>query len=318
MPAGVRRPAMPRHRRYGLTHHFLEPRPGTVHDYFSRALPPVLHVDSGDTVTVTSLDARGYLEEPTADGEFGETFLPGARGHALCGPIFVRSALPGTALAINLVNLRTGDWGWTIGGDRKERFMDYLDTSTAPMVALQWRLDSQTQVATTNLGFSVDMRPFLGVIGLAPAEDGEFSTTPPRYCGGNLDCKDLVRGSVLYLPVSVEGALLSVGDGHARQGDGEVSGSAIECPTTAELQLTPYAKTPSSRITFGFDRDLNIASAAALDAMLTWMEGLFAVTRSEALALASTVVDLRITQVANGVWGVHAVLEDDALRRSAG
>jgi acetamidase/formamidase len=310
-----------------LTHHFLEPRPGTVHDYFSRALPPVLHVDSGDTVTVTSLDARGYLEEPTAPGEFGETFLPGARGHALCGPIFVRSALPGTALAINLVSLRTGDWGWTIGGDRKDRFMGYLDTSTAPMVALQWRLDSQMQVATNNLGFSVDMRPFLGVIGLAPAEDGEFSTTPPRYCGGNLDCKDLVRGSVLYLPVSVEGALLSVGDGHARQGDGEVSGSAIECPTTAELQLTvvaapvvttPYAKTPTSRITFGFDRDLNSASAAALDAMLTWMEGLFAVTRSEALALASTVVDLRITQVANGVWGVHAVLEDDALRRSAG
>jgi acetamidase/formamidase len=205
--------------------------------------------------------------------------------------------------------------------------MDYLDTSTAPMVALQWRLDSQMQVATNNLGFSVDMRPFLGVIGLAPAEDGEFSTTPPRYCGGNLDCKDLVQGSVLYLPVSVEGALLSVGDGHARQGDGEVSGSAIECATTAELQLTvvaapvvttPHAKTPSSRITFGFDRDLNSASAAALDAMLTWMEGLFAVTRSEALALASTVVDLRITQVANGVWGVHAVLEDDALRRSAG
>src|SRR5258708_8975161 len=99
------------------------------------------------------------------------------------------------------------------------------------------------QVATNNLGFSVDMRPFLGVIGLAPAEDGEFSTTPPRYCGGNLDCKDLVRGSVLYLPVSVEGALLSVRDGHARHADGDVSRSATHCPTDTALQLNLAAHT---------------------------------------------------------------------------
>jgi acetamidase/formamidase len=296
---------------------------GVVHDYFSRDLAPVLYVDSADTVTVNSLDARGYLEEPSAVGAFGATFLPGARGHALCGPIFVRDARPGHALAIRLVNLRTGTWGWTTAGDPAERFTTSLGGSHDGLIALQWRLDPDAHIGTNNLGFAVDLHPFLGVIGVAPAEEGDFSTTPPRYCGGNLDCKDLVQDSVLYLPVSVEGALLSVGDGHARQGDGEVSGTAIECPMTTEIELTvvadpvvttPYAKTPTGRLTFGFDTNLDTAAAAALNAMLTWVEKLYAVTRTQALALASAVVDLRITQVANGVWGVHAVLADDALR----
>jgi acetamidase/formamidase len=311
-----------------LTDHFLKPVYGVVHDYFSRALAPALHVDSGDTVTVTSLDARGYLREPSTPGAFGETFLPGARGHALCGPIFVRGARPGDALAVRLVDLRPGSWGWTVAGDPEERFTDCLGGLHDGSIALHWRLDVDAGVGTNDLGFTVDLRPFLGVIGVAPAEGGEFSTTPPRYCGGNIDCKDLVEGSVLYLPVSVEGALLSIGDGHARQGDGEVSGTAIECPMTTELELTvvadpvvvtPYAKTPTGRITFGFDATLDNAAAAALNAMLTWMEKLFTVTRTQALALASTVVDLRITQVANGVWGVHAVLADGAIRsESAG
>jgi acetamidase/formamidase len=306
-----------------MAHHFLEPTDGVVHDFFSRALAPVLYIDSGDTVTVRSLDARGYLQEPETPGAFGDTFLPGSRGHALCGPIFVRSARPGTAVAVRLVKLTPNDWGWTVAGDHESAFMDCLGIPTDVMVALHWRLDSESQVGTNNLGFSVDLHPFLGVIGVAPAEAGEHSTTPPRYCGGNIDCKDLIQGSVLYLPVAVDGALLSVGDGHARQGDGEVSGTAIECGMTTELEVsvvpdpvltTPYATTPSGRITFGFDEDLNEASAAALNAMLTWMEQLFTVSRTEALALASSVVDLRVTQVANGVWGVHAVLADDALR----
>jgi acetamidase/formamidase len=274
-------------------------------------------------VTVTSLDARGYLREPSAPGAFGETFLPGARGHALCGPIFVREARPGHALAIKLVNLTPGEWGWTEAGDPAERFTDYLGGSPDGLTALHWRLDAAGRIGTSDLGLAVELRPFLGVIGLAPAEHGEFSTTPPRYCGGNIDCKDLIEGSVLYLPVSVEGALLSVGDGHARQGDGEVSGTAIECPMTTELHLTvvadpvvgtPYAKTPTSRITFGFDETLDKAAAAAMNAMLTWMEKLLLVTRAQALAMASVVVDLRVTQVANGVWGVHAVLADGAIR----
>jgi acetamidase/formamidase len=231
------------------------------------------------------------------------------------------------AIAVRLVKLTPNGWGWTVAGGHDSAFMDYLRMPTDVMVALHWRLDARSQVGTNNLGFSVDLHPFLGVIGVAPAEAGEHSTVPPRYCGGNIDCKDLIQGSVLYLPVAVEGALLSVGDGHARQGDGEVSGTAIECGMTTELEVsvvpdpvltTPYATTPTGRITFGFDEDLNEASAAALNAMLTWMGQLFTVSRTEALALASGVVDLRVTQVANGVWGVHAVLDDDALRVTTG
>ena len=161
------------------------------------------------------------------------------------------------------------------------------------------------------------------MIGVAPAEPGEHSTIPPRAgSGGNVDCRSLVAGSTLYLPVQVAGALLTLGDGHAAQGDGEVGGTAIECAMTSTVlvDLVPdpplrsvHAETPSGRITFGFDADLNAATAEALDAMLTWLESLHDLDRSTALALASACVDLRITQVANGTWGVHAMLSDERL-----
>jgi len=161
-------------------------------------------------------------------------------------------------------------------------------------------------------------------LGVPPDEPGEHSTRPPRpACGGNIDCRDLVAGSTLYLPVTVSGALLCIGDGHGAQGDGEVSGTAIECGMTSEIVVdlvtdppvpTVHAVTPTSRITFGFSEDLNEAMAAALDAMLGWMQSLFTLDKAAALALASPTVDLRVTQVANDVWGVHAVLPHDAIR----
>lgn len=164
------------------------------------------------------------------------------------------------------------------------------------------------------------------MIGLAPAEPGEHSTIPPRAeGGGNIDCRELVAGSTLYLPVTVAGGLLCLGDGHAAQGDGEVGGTAIECPMTTQIVVdvltdrpvpTIHALTPTAKITFGFDTDLNEAMADALDAMLTWMQGLYELERSAALALASTAVDMRITQAANQVWGVHAVLADGVIGRT--
>lgn len=130
--------------------------------------------------------------------------------------------------------------------------------------------------------------------------------------------------STLYLPVTVPGALLCLGDGHGAQGDGEVSGTAIECGMTSEIELalvtdpplqTIHATVPGGRITFGFGQNLNDASADAIDAMVTWVEKLFRVDRPAALALASVAANLRVTQVANEVWGVHAILPDDALRQ---
>ena len=141
--------------------------------------------------------------------------------------------------------------------------------------------------ATSDRGHTVRIAPFHGVTGIAWDEPGEHSTIPPRPVGGgNIDCKELVAGSILYLPVAVPGALLSIGDGHAAQGDGEVAGTAIECGMTTELQLDlvterpvpeVHAETPAGQITFGFSPDLNAAMGDALDAMLTWLQASYGV-----------------------------------------
>jgi acetamidase/formamidase len=170
----------------------------------------------------------------------------------------------------------------------------------------------------------VVLAPFLGVVGMPPDEPGIHSTAPPRPCGGNIDCKELVVGTSLFLPVSVDRALVSAGDGHAAQGDGEVSQLAIEAPVERacltlslrdDLELeNPVAWTPEAWLTFGFDEDLDEAAAQAIEGMLALMGREHGIERREALALASVVVDLRVTQMVNGVRGVHARLAHDALR----
>jgi len=306
-----------------MTTHRLEPDEQTVHRVFSRDLPPVLTVDSGDTVVLRTLDAGGLLEPPSAPGVQGRRIERSGSGHALCGPILVRDAEPGMTLEVRIGQLRPGAWGQTFAGGRDTELNRRLGVADGPSHALLWRLDSERLVAEDQAGRTVRVRPFLGVIGLAPAEPGEHSTIPPRPCGGNIDCRELVGGSTLLLPVAVPGALLSAGDGHGAQGDGEVSGTAIECPMDVceltlvlrpELSLTmPRAETPVGSLTFGFDADLNEAMAVALDAMVDLLAQRLDVDRREALAVASVVVDLRVTQVANGTWGVHAVLPRGAL-----
>lgn len=303
--------------------HRLDPTPETVTEVFSRDLPAVLTVDPGDTVVVRSLDASGHLERQQAPGEERPKMFPAKRGHCLTGPIAVRGAEPGMMLAVRLVSLRPGEWGWTVAAAKDNELNRRLGVAGGPPSWLLWELDADAMVGKNDRGLATSLAPFLGVIGLPPADEGEHSTVPPRACGGNIDCRELVAGSTLYLPITLPGALLCVGDGHAAQGDGEVSGTAIECPMTTELVLdlvtdppvpTAHAVTPAGRITFGFSPDLNEASARALEAMLGWLQSLYGVDKAAALALASPVVDLRVTQVANEVWGVHAVLPDDALR----
>jgi acetamidase/formamidase len=232
--------------------------------------------------------------------------------------VAVDGAQPGDVLSVHLTSLVPGDWGWTVAGANDDAVSRRLGLVPGHVSWLLWDLDVKQGTATESRGFRRRLAPFLGVIGLAPGEAGEHSTVPPRQgTGGNVDCRELTVGSTLYLPVEVEGAMLSLGDGHAAQGDGEVGGTAIECAMTTELvvDLAPeppvpgvHAVTPTARLTFGFDADLNAATTEALDAMLTWVQRLHGLDRTTALALASTVVDLRITQIANRTWGVHAVL----------
>jgi len=306
-----------------MTRHRLDPRPDTVADVFCRDRSPVLTVEPGDSVVVRSLDASGYLFPQTEPGDRQPTMFAEARGHCLTGPIGVRGAEPGMVLALRLVSLQPDNWGWTVAAALDNPLTRRLGVANGPASWLLWKLDNDRGTATDDRGHTVRTAPFLGVMGLPPLEAGEHSTIPPRADGGgNIDCRELVAGSTLYLPVTAPGALLSVGDGHAAQGDGEVGGTAIECAMTTELVLdlvtdrplaVVHAETPSGKITFGFSADLNKAMADALDAMLTWMQGLFTLDKAAALALASTTVDLRVTQVANQVWGVHAVLADGAL-----
>jgi acetamidase/formamidase len=304
----------------------LEPAPDTTTDVFSRDTPPALTVSPGEHVTVGSLDASGYLERQQVPGEERPRMKPAHRGHCLTGPIEVAGAEPGQVLAVRLLSLRPAAWGWTVAAARDNRLTRRLGVADGPRSWLLWEIDADGGVATCDRGYQVAIAPFLGVVGMPPAEPGEHSTVPPRAAGGgNIDCRELVAGSTLYLPVTVPGALLCLGDGHAAQGDGEVAGTAIECAMTTELTLdliaSPpvpgiHAVTPAGRITFGFAEDLDEAMADALDAMLAWMSALFGVDKAAALALASPAVSLRVTQVANDVWGVHALLPEGALLAS--
>lgn len=301
--------------------HRIDPTPDTTVNYFSPAHRPVAEVDPGDTVVVRTLDAAGYLarHQFPGDAEQPKMFAGEFRGHCLTQPIGVRGANPGDMLAVRIVSLTPGDWGWTVAPAVQDSpVARRLGLAGADQAWLLWEIDAEAGTATANGKYTRSLAPFLGVTGVAPAEPGQHSTIPPRAeAGGNIDCRELVAGSTLYLPVNVEGALLYLGDGHGAQGDGEVCGTAIECPMTTEAIVdlaaarplaSVHAETPSGRITFGFSADLNEAMGDALDAMVTWLVSLLRTSRAEALALASTCVDLRVTQVANVTWGVHALL----------
>ncbi len=305
-----------------MTTHHLPATEATAVQVLSRDTPAVLRVEPGDRIVVGSLDAWGHLERQATPGAPTPYRFPDRRGHALTGPIEVTGTKPGDVLAVRFETLEPDAWGWTTSR-RDDDVLRALGVDGLDPAWLLWDLDRTTGTGTNQFGHSVLLAPFLGVVGLPPADAGEHSTTPPRAAGGgNIDCRELTAGSTLYLPVTVPGALLHLGDGHAVQGDGEVGGTAIECGMTTTVVVdvvhdapleSIHALTLTDRITFGFDADLNRATAEALGAMLTWMQQLYGLERTTALALASSVVDLRVTQIANRTWGVHAVLGLDAV-----
>jgi acetamidase/formamidase len=297
----------------------------TLHGHFSRDLEPILAVDPGDTIAISTLDAGWGLEGGTHERRRFEPRDPELdAGHPLIGPVEVRGARAGQTLEVGIEQVRVGDFGITDAGGWPTPINSRLGVDQGQEAVLAWELDADARIGRDQYGREVELRPFLGVLGMPPSESGTWPTGPPRVCGGNLDCKELVAGSKLFLPIPVDGALFSAGDGHARQGDGEVSGLAIECPLErAELELsvrddlelaTPIAWTPEAWLALGVHEDLDEAAAAAVEGMIELMEREHGLERRDALALASVVVDLRVTQVVNGVQGVHAMLPHDAIR----
>lgn len=306
----------------------IEPTRETLHGSFSREFAPALTIDSGDTVQFRTLDAGWGLEPPTPGGPPRRKFSPRDpirdpdAGHALSGPIAIRGAKPGMTLQVRIDAVVPGAWGFTFAGGWFNDINPRLNIPDKDQV-LVWSLDAKNGIGRDQYGTELALAPFMGIMGMPPDLPGLHSTVPPRVYGGNMDCKELTAGSTLYLPIAVEGALFSVGDGHARQGDGEVSSQGIECPMErVELTFflredisisTPRAETPGMWITLGFDPDLNQAMLHATNAMLDLMMELYGIERTLAQAYASLVVDLRVTQIVNGVRGVHAVLPRNAL-----
>ena len=308
--------------------HQIDATTATVHGVFSRDIEPILTIESGDTVRFRTLDAwwqtgpRRSIKHHEGPDRLEPRIPDWFEGHALTGPVAITGAEPGMTLAVRIDAVRPGTWGSTgVGGwphPVNER-LGFLELGTY----LLWDIDPDAGIARDQYGHSVRIRPFMGVMGMPPAEPGSHSTVPPRVTGGNLDCRELVAGSTLYLPIAVPDGRFSVGDGHAAQGDGEVAGTAIECPMenvelTFELLpamhlLTPRAHTPAGWLTFGLHRDLNEAAMVALAAMVDLMVELYGLPPHQALGLASVAADLHVTQIVNDVRGVHALLPHGAI-----
>ena len=308
--------------------HQVEPTRETLHGVFSRDFAPILIINPGDTVVFRTIDAGWGIEGPEVPRKHFEDFIPDRRGdgHAMCGPIAICGARPGMMLEAKLKQIIPSTWGWTLAGGWDSPINRRLGIVGGGDHRLNWALDTKRMIGRDQFGRTVALKPFMGVMGLAPAEPRRASTVPPRREGGNIDCKELVGGTSLFLPIAVDGALFSTGDGHAAQGDGEVSGMAIECPmerVEVEFHLhekppiqTAHARLANAWLTFGFNENLNEAAGDALEAMILLLQARHGLSKLDALAIASVCVDMRITQVVNQVWGAHALLADNAFNRA--
>lgn len=311
-----------------MTTHQLPLTSETLHGDYSPNREPVLRIQAGDTIESSSLDAGWGIEPIHLDGTVNKKH-PAAneqtmKGHAMTGPVWIEGAKAGMTLVVHFEELVVGSHGFVSTGGFPHRVNERLNLIEGGNAKMRWELDKETMTATNQFGHRVKMRPFLGNMGMPPPQDGHHPTAPPTNWGGNLDCKDLVVGTRLYLPIPVDGGLFSFGDGHAAQGHGEVSVTAIECPMDyIRLKLDviddmplerPRAWTPEGWLTFGFAESLDDATFMALDDMLNLMVAEHKLSsRHQALGLATAVVDLHITQIANPLMGVHAFLPHDAM-----
>lgn len=309
--------------------HRIEPDMRNLHGRFSRSRKPILTIDSGDTIIAGTRFCSWGIDPPARpDIRPAVTKLEDRAdpindvGNCLVGPVAIRGAKPGMTLEVSIEDMKVATFGITItGGSANERYKR-LGVGDEP-AWMPWVIDADSGVASNLSGQTVKLRPFLGCLGCCPDVPGYVDNMAPRAAGGNMDCKDLVPGSTLYLPIEVPDALFSFGDGHAAQGDGETGDSAIECPME-DVRLTvnlredmpikwPLAKTPDAWITFGFADNLDAAAYIAVNSMLDVMTAKLGVSRVDALMLSGIVVDLRVTQIVNPIVGVHAVWPDSAL-----
>jgi len=287
----------------------------TIHRHhfgWDNRIEPVMHIAPGETVEFEVADSSGGQLRPTSTIDDLRR-LDFGKINPVTGPVFIDGARAGDVLKVTLVSFTPSGWGWTanIPG-----FGLLADEFREPALHL-WKYDAATLAPAVfgNWG-KVPLKPFTGTIGLAPAEPGLHSIVPPRRVGGNMDVRDLSVGVELFLPVEVEGALFSVGDTHAAQGDGEVCGTAIESPMRVALQFDLIAQQPLAYprfrtagpvtrhldakgydVTTGIGPDLMHAARASVRSMIDLLTRRHGMAAVDAYLLCSVCGDLRISEI---------------------
>ncbi|WP_277556154.1 acetamidase/formamidase family protein [Halobaculum limi] len=317
--------------------HHVDATDDTLHYRWDNAIDPVCTVDPGTVIVFDCRDA--YDGQVTPPATVKDLLAVDADGHPLTGPVAVEGATAGDTLVVDLLAFEHEGWGVTAvpSGDREagllpDRFRDAH--------VREWDLDTRrdgTPVATfvddDAPDVAVPIAPFPGNLGIAPGEDGAHSTIPPRNVGGNVDVKHLTAGSRLYLPVEAAGALFSIGDCHAAQGDGEVCLTGIEAPMSVTVRLdvvsdrpvdgpefettgpfTPSGHDEEMYATTGIEPDLMDATRAAIDRMIDHLHERRGFDPVDAYVLCSAAVDLKISQVVDAPnWTVTAYLPESVL-----
>ena len=293
--------------------------------YWSKA-KPVLSVHSGDTVTIQTLSTCGPDERLLGEGVkqedipsynadvYREVKDKGPGGHILTGPVAIEEAEPGDVLEIQILKINL-DTPWACNGFGPGR--GYLPNDYPYGRSKIIPLDREKMLAHFSQGIDIPLHPFFGSMGIAPPEGaGRIDSAPPWMHAGNMDNKELVAGTTLFIPVHVKGALFEVGDGHAGQGNGEVDITAMETFLTGTFRfivhkdqhlLWPRAETPTHYISMGFSPDLNVATTMAVKNMIDFLMTEKHLSRDDAYMLTSVAVDVDITQLVDGNVGVHAM-----------
>jgi acetamidase/formamidase len=329
--------------------HVLPAMPGTVHwGYFDASLAPVLTVESGDLIRVEAIthqagDAPDLLMDEGIERIFDQVSDRGPGPHLLTGPIAVAGAQPGDVLAVDILQAEprlpygtnlAGHWGALYGDFGKERVTVYALDSDAMLARAAFAYDWTTTALVDHPGVVVPvgsverepalegvvipMRPHFGTMGVAPAEPGRHSSVPPGDHGGNIDNWRIGAGGRMLYPVQVPGALLSVGDPHCSQGDGEIAGTALKASINGLLRLTlrrdldvrvPVLETATEVLVHGFGDDLDEAMGAAMRRTLDLLGSRYGLSRDDAYSFASLAVDFTVTQVVDQRQGVHGRID---------
>jgi acetamidase/formamidase len=287
----------------------------TIHEHhygWDNSLAPAVRIAPGESLEFEVADASGgQLSQASTADDVGR--LDFARINPVSGPVYIDGAEPGDILKVTVLSFAPSGWGWTANipgfGLLAEEFEE-------PALHV-WRYDSQTMAPSAFGKWArVPLKPFAGTIGVAPVEPGCHSIVPPRRVGGNMDLRDIAAGSELHLPVEVAGALFSVGDTHAAQGDGEVCGTALESPMSVALRLDLVKQSPLAfprlitpgpvtrhldergyRVTTGIGPDLMAAARAAVRSAIDWITREYRMSAMDAYMLCSVCGDLRISEI---------------------